>query len=342
MLSKIIEEKYVREAKDAISKAEKIVIISHMGPDGDAVGSTLAMHHFLKTQGKTSTVILPNDFPHFFSWMPAANEIVVALHNQEQVVKLLKEAELIIMIDFNELGRVNGLRPLIEVSKAKKILIDHHLYPMEIADIIISHPQISSASELVFRLICRMGFSQEINLACAECIYVGMMTDTGCFSYNSNQNEIYLIVSFLLQKGIDKDEIYKKVYYTYSESRMRLVGYCLSEKMKIYPEYKTALIWLSKEEMDKFECKTGDTEGIVNMPFSINGIVFCAFIRDDRELKKVKISFRSIGKFPANKVASDFFNGGGHLNAAGGESTQTLEETIGLFEKILPEYKSFL
>ena len=130
------------------------------------------------------------------------------------------------------------------------------------------------------------------------------------------------ILLALLQKGIDKDEIYKKVYYTYSESRMRLVGYCLSEKMKIYPEYKTALIWLSREEMDKFECKTGDTEGIVNMPFSINGIVFCAFIRDDRELKKVKISFRSIGKFPANKVASDFFNGGGHLNAAGGESMQ--------------------
>lgn len=342
MLSKIITEENVKHAFTLIENAENIVIVSHVGPDGDAVGSTLGMYHFLKELDKEATIVLPNEFPLYLNWMPNSNEIVIAEDNLDRAVQILKHCDLLIMIDFNELGRVNGLKPLIEVSNVPKILIDHHPYPADIADVIISHPELSSASELVFRLICRMGFAQKINKSCAECIYTGMMTDTGGFSYNSNQSEIYLIVAELLRKGIDKDLIYKKINFSYSENRIRLTGYCMYKKMKIYPEYRTAVIALSDEELNRFEAKTGDTESIVNLPFSIKGIVFSAFFREDKKRGKIKISFRSQGTFPANRVASEHFNGGGHLNAAGGDTRISLSDTVKRFVDVLPEYENLL
>ncbi len=342
MLSKIISEENVRATWKLIDKAENIVIVSHVGPDGDAVGSTLGMYHFLQSIDKRATVVLPNAFPAFLSWMPASETIVVAEEGLDATVQIFKQADLLLMIDFNELGRVNGLKPLIEVSNVPKILIDHHPYPAEIADVTISHPELSSASELVFRLICRMGFAQKINKACAECIYTGMMTDTGGFSYNSNQSEIYLIVAELLRKGVDKDLIYKKINFSSTENRLRLTGYCLYEKMQILPEYHTAIIALSDEELRRFNAQTGDTEGIVNLPFTIKGIVFSVFIQEDKKRKKIKLSFRSQLTFPANRVASEHFNGGGHLNAAGGDTRVTLQETVQRLIDVLPEYKALL
>jgi len=225
-------------------------------------------------------------------------------------------------------------------AAAPKILVDHHLHPDTYAKITVSYPEVSSTSELIFRLICRLGDFSMINLACAECIYTGMMTDTGGFTYNSNKQEIYTIIAELIKLGVDKDDIYRKVFNNYSADRMRLMGYALYNKMKVYPEHKAALITLSLKELEEFNYQTGDAEGLVNMPLSIEGVIFSVFMREDSD--KIKISLRSQGTFPANKVSADLFNGGGHLNAAGGESYTTLQEAVTKFETALSDYKDFL
>lgn len=333
MLTKIILEDNVSRSYKLIEAAERIVILTHLSPDGDAVGSSLGLYHFLKEIGKEPVVIVPNRFPSFLNWMSGAADIVVLEEKHKEVQGLITEADLLICVDFNDLKRIDGAKPFVEQSHAKKILIDHHLSPEAFADVTISHPEISSSSELVFRLICRMGFFQNITKACAESIYVGMMTDTGNFSYASQSPEIYHIISELLSKGIDKDNIYRLVYNTYSENRMRLMGFCLVEKMKLYKEQRTAVISLSLDELARFDYQVGDAEGFVNIPLSIEGIDISIFVRED--VKKVKMSFRSQGTFPVNKMASTYFNGGGHLNAAGGESYLSLAETLDKLEKVI-------
>jgi phosphoesterase RecJ-like protein len=226
-------------------------------------------------------------------------------------------------------------------SPGRKIMIDHHLHPEDFCRITVSHPEISSTSELVFRLICRMGYFSDISKEGAECIYTGMMTDTGGFTYNSNNREIYFIISELLSKGIDKDDIYRKVYNTYSESRLRLMGYVLSN-MRVYKDYNSALISLTKDEQGKFDYIKGDSEGFVNIPLSIKNVCFSCFLREDTEKKMIKISLRSVGKFPCNQLAAEFFNGGGHLNASGGEFYGTMEEAVKVFEQALEKYKPLL
>lgn len=340
MISKVIAEELVSQTNNAIDEAEKIVIVSHESPDGDSMGSSLGLWHYLMTRKKTAQVIVPNAYPGFLAWMPGADQILVYEGDKEKSEQVLEEADLLFALDFNTLKRVGSMEDAVLASTAKKIIIDHHLNPGDFADIVISHPEIAATSELIFRLICRMGHFSEINLACAKCIYTGMMTDTGGFTFNSNDQEIYLIISELLKLGVDKDAIYRKVFNTYSEDRVRLMGYCLSEKLKVYPEYKAALITLTKEEMDRFNFVIGDTEGFVNIPLSIEGIDFSAFIREGAN--RIKISLRSQGRFPTNRFAADVFDGGGHLNASGGEYYGTLEDAIALFERKLPEYKDFL
>jgi phosphoesterase RecJ-like protein len=243
-------------------------------------------------------------------------------------------------LDFNTLSRIERIAESVRKSPAKKILIDHHPYPDDFCDVTISHPEISSTSELIFRFICRMGMFEYLDKNAAECIYAGMMTDTGAFTYNSNSPAIYYIISELLNKGIDKDKIYSKVYNHYTESRMRLEGYVLYEKMKIFSEYRAALISLSQEEQKRFQWKKGDTEGFVNLPLSINDIILSAFIREEEKI--IRISLRSKGDFPCNELAHEVFNGGGHLNASGGEYNGTLEEAIALFTEALPRYEHLL
>ena len=239
------------------------------------------------------------------------------------------------------MSRIDALAEAIKAAKGKKILVDHHLYPEDFCDITISHPNISSTSELVFRLICRMGYFNEITKEGAECIYTGMMTDTGGFTYNSNNREIYFIISELLSKGIDKDDIYRKVYNTYSESRLRLMGYVLSN-MQVYPDYHSALISFTKNEQGRFNYIRGDSEGFVNIPLSIKDVVFSCFLREDTEKTMIKVSLRSVGTFPCNQLAAEFFNGGGHLNASGGEFYGTLEEAKKVLERALEKFKPLL
>ena len=342
MLSKVIAQANIDHAEKWFERADNIVIVTHVSPDGYAIGSSLGLCHFLESQEKTVNVIVPNAFPDFLRWMPGAKDIIRYDKYAEFAGKLLNEADVICCLDFNALSRIDAMAEAVAQSPARKMMIDHHLHPESFCRIIISHPEISSTSELVFRLICRLGYFEDITKEGAECIYTGMMTDTGGFTYNSNNREIYFIISELLSKGIDKDEIYRKVYNTYSEGRLRLMGYVLYDKMQVFPQFNSALIWLTKEEQRKFQYIKGDTEGFVNIPLSIKNIIFSVFLREDTEKNMIKISLRSVGTFPCNKVAAEFFNGGGHLNASGGEFYGTMEEAIELFKQALVKYEELL
>ena len=340
MITKIIAEDKVQKTKKYINHVDRIVIVSHISPDGDAIGSSLALYHFLLEMDKSVNVIVPNEFPDFLKWLKGAHDIISYENSPEIAAETIEAAELIFCLDFNTPKRIGNLGPLVEQAKAAKVMVDHHPEPNDFCNVTISHPEISSTSEMVFRLICRMGFFEDINRECAESIYTGMMTDTGAFTYNSNSDQVYYIISELLKKGIDKDAIYSKVYNTYTADRVRLMGYITYEKMKVFKEYNTVLLTLSQEEQQRFNVKKGDTEGFVNIPLSIDGIVFSVFIKEDKDL--IKISFRSRGNFPCNLFASTHFGGGGHKNASGGEFYGSLEDAISLFESVLPQYKDLL
>jgi phosphoesterase RecJ-like protein len=337
MITKIIAEEKIQKTKRYLEKGENFVIVTHVSPDGDALGSSLGLYHFLLEYGKENvTVIVPNEFPPFYMWMEGAKDIINHEKYPDFAEELIQNADVLFCLDFNDTKRIEKLAGPVVASDARKVMIDHHLNPSDFCRVTISYPEMSSTSEMVFRFICRMGFFDLLNKEAAECLYTGMMTDTGSFTYNSNKPEIYIIISELLKKGIDKDLIYRKVNQVYSESRLRLMGYVLYEKMKIYADCKAALITLSKAELDRFNYVTGDTEGFVNLPLSIEGVEFSVFIREDKEY--IKLSLRSVGDFPCNVFAQKYFNGGGHKNASGGEYYGTLEEATAIFEKALMDF----
>ena len=342
MLSKVISQANIDHVEKWFVRADKVVILSHVSPDGDAIGSSLGLYHFLTSQDKTVHVIVPNVFPDFLKWMPGAKDIIQYNRYKDFADKLINEADVLCVLDLNVLSRLDEMKDVVEKSPARKMLVDHHLYPGDFARITISHPDISSTSELVFRLICQLGNFSDITKEGAECIYTGMMTDTGAFTYNSNNRETYFIIGELLSKGIDKDEIYRKVYNNCSEGRLRLKGYVLHEKMQLFPQFRSALITLSREEQQKFHYMKGDTEGLVNIPLTVKDICFSVFLREDTEKDMIKISLRSEGTFPCNKVASEFFNGGGHLNASGGEFYGPMEDAVALFKQALVKYEDLL
>ena len=336
MISKIIKEDKIDQAKQLISNAEKIVIVSHSAPDGDAIGSSLGLSHFLQTLDKQVSVIVPNRYPDFLGWMPGCKEILLYNYYKEVSDRRLAEADLIFAVDFNALNRM-GADMSQAVAKAAKpiILIDHHPYPDEFP-VVISHTEITSSCELVFRFIFQIQQIEQLNKEAAACFYTGMMTDTGNFSFNSNQPDIYMIVAQLLRLGADKDDIYNKVYNNYTADRMKLMGYVLDKKMLVYPELRAAMISLSKEELKQYNSKKGDTEGFVNLPLSVKGISIVGFFREEND--RIKVSFRSRGNFPVNKLCAEHYQGGGHFNAAGGESFVTLQELENDFERVLIDF----
>ncbi len=339
-LTPLIGEKQLLQTKQQIEKAKKIVIVTHISPDGDALGSSLGLYHYLQSMGKEVKVVVPNAFPYFLKWMEGASDIVVNTYIPDVAERMIKNADLIFCLDFNTLKRIGILGEHVEQSLAKKILIDHHLYPDNTFDVAISYTKISSTCEIVFRLLTELGDFDKISTVVAECIYTGMMTDTGGFTYNSNDPEIFEIISLLLKKGIDRDHIYRKVFNNFSDQRFKLLGFTLSQRMKIYPEHKASLIYLTKEDQKQFTLSKGDTEGFVNYPLSIKDILFSVFIREDDEM--IKISLRSQGSFPCNEFAADYFNGGGHLNASGGEFYGEIGNAIALFEEGLEKYSELL
>ncbi len=274
MITKIIAENEIVAARDLIYDAEKIVIIGHQTPDGDALGSAMALYHFLFALDKEPVVMFPDRYPESMKWMPGVEQSFIYFDQPKACEMALNGADLIICVDFNATSRLSKMKDVFIAAQADKMSIDHHPNPEpNVWDTVISYPQISSGSEMIFRLICLMGHASDISRQCAECIYTGMMTDTGGFSYNSNNPEIYYIVGELIKKGVNKDLIARRIN-TFSLDRMRLMGHLLINKMKIYPDCKTALITLTAEEQKQFNIKKGDTEGFVNLPLSVENILF--------------------------------------------------------------------
>lgn len=334
-----MEPDKIKDFNRYLDDSSNIVVVTHTNPDGDAIGSSLALYHFLSGMGKNCDVICPDNFPSFLAWMKGAGEITIVENDLKKSISLIDKSDLLINVDFNDLNRTVQLEDKIRQANIPKVLIDHHPHPQNFADLIISDVTKSSAAELIYQVIEESGNVQYINETVAECLFVGIMTDTGSFSYNSSKPYTYYAVSKLLQYKINKDEIFSQVYDSFSFERMRLLGYCLNEKMKVLPDDHTAYISITQEELKRYNYKIGDTEGFVNYPLSITGVQFTAlFIEKEDE---IKISFRSKGDFPANLFSRDNFNGGGHMNAAGGYSKLTLEETIGRFVDVLKKYKHY-
>lgn len=337
---KRIETNSIDQIQKQLDNVQKSLIITHYNPDGDAIGSSLGLYHFLVAWGHQVDVVVPNGYPDFLQWMPGNDQILVASEQHQKAVERIRQAELIVFLDFNVMDRVQQLEETFRHVSVPKILIDHHPNPEPFADITVSSTQVSSTSELLYELLVGLKGEEAIDRNMAECLYAGIMTDTGSFSYNSSLSDTYYVVSRLIEKGIDKDRIYWRVYDNYSVDRMRLLGYCLNTKLRVFPEYGAAYISINRRELEEFNYRPGDSEGFVNYPLSIGGVMFSVIFIEQEDY--VKISFRSKGDFYANHFASEHFNGGGHKNAAGGYSELSLEATLEKFESLLPQYKSQL
>lgn len=343
MLTPILNNTEFVELMKAIQQSKRIVVCAHRGPDGDAVGSSLGWAEYLKSLGKQVTVVLPNPFPDFLRWLPNSHLIHFYARHEAAATQIINEADLIFCLDFNGLSRLQEMEGAVARAKADRILIDHHLNPdRNIAKLVISHPQMSSTSELVFRLILQLGGFEDMTQSMATCIYTGMMTDTGGFTYNSNDPAIYEIISMLLTKNIDKDKIYRNVFNVYSADRIRLTGYILYEKLNFYANNRASVFTLTRDEMKRFNFIRGDAEGLVNMPLQVKGMRLSISLREDTERDVIRVSLRSVDDFPCNKMAAEFFNGGGHLNASGGELPFPLSEAIKTAERAIEAYEKLL
>ena len=341
MLENIISQESIDSIREIVGKGRCFVVTAHKNPDGDAMGSTLALCHYLRSLGKEATVVLPNAFPAFLSWLPLAGEVLVYETDKERCESVIAAADALFCLDYNVLSRTGDVARFLAELTAPKVLIDHHPQPSEEFDVLVSHPEACSTCELVFRVITALGGTDALDFEMAQCIYTGMMTDTGAFAYASTRKDVYLIIAELLDKGIDKDWIYRKVFYNFSVTRMRLWGYAMYDKLKVYNKYNAALITLSHSELMRFYASKGDTEGLVNQPLQVKGVRFSCFLREEQP-GKINVSLRSVDDFPCNAVAAEFFNGGGHKNASGGEVYGTMEMAVERFRQALQKYKTEL
>ncbi|MBR4920715.1 MAG: DHH family phosphoesterase [Prevotella sp.] len=343
MLKDILTERECSELRSLIDNAESIVLCGHMHPDGDAIGSVLGLAEVLKGLGKDPLVVVPDQFPDYLHWMPNTQQIVRYDKRKEYVDTVLKIADLVFCLDFNTLSRTDAMEEVLQSSPAKKVLIDHHLDPQVDAVLTISHPEMSSTSELVFRIVWQMGLFEQQGKHFAGPIYCGMMTDTGGFTYNSTEPDIFYIISLLLTKHIDKDKIYRNVYHNYSEHRIRLVGYVLCHKLVVDNMHHAAFYTLTREDLHQFHFIKGDAEGLVNMPLQIKGIKLSISLREDTERDNVIwVSLRSVDDFPCNKMAEMFFNGGGHLNASGGKLLCSIDEAVEVVKRAMLYFEDTL
>ncbi|MBQ3673675.1 MAG: DHH family phosphoesterase [Paludibacteraceae bacterium] len=343
-----LDQSNISKAEQFLTSANRIVIFTHMAPDGDAMGSSLAMflwiqkrinEHSLKTQNVH--VITPNAFPAFLAWMPAAEQILIYENNAEKADAVIAEADLHICLDFNEPKRIGVVGDKLLQNPCPKILIDHHLNPADFATVTFSHPELSSTCELTYRFFNHLDTKIDLNIA--TCLYTGLMTDTGNFAFNSNNPDIYEMIAELVRIGIDKDAIYNAVFNQYSADRVRLMGYALYKKMQLFPEFHLALITLSDKELQQFNYKIGDTEGLVNMPLQISDVYYSVFMREQPPKPGtlhpvIKLSFRSQGDRPVNIFANEIFGGGGHKNASGGDFYGSLGQAVRRFLKAMPKY----
>ncbi|MBQ6079048.1 MAG: bifunctional oligoribonuclease/PAP phosphatase NrnA [Muribaculaceae bacterium] len=335
MVSPIIDENKIEKLRELINGVNNIAITCHKSPDGDALGSSLALCHVLRRMGKNASVVTPDMVPRSLEFIPGVWEIAVFTKHEARVRRVLNEAQLIFCLDFNSLKRIDRVGEIIEQLTVPRVLIDHHLDPEDIFDLSISHPEASSTCELVFRVLLQMGELRLMDRLAASCLYVGLTTDTGGFAYSCDSPEFYEILASVMRRRIDRVMLYNKAINTFSADSVRLQGYALSEKMQLFPKQGAALIVLNKEELERFNYSRGDTESLVNKPLAIPEIYWSVFLREDPD--KIKVSCRSQGNFSVSDICSHYFNGGGHFNAAGGEVAGTLDEAVAIFHQVLAD-----
>lgn len=327
--------------KELLSSPKKIVIVAHKNPDGDAIGSSLGLYHFLIKLNHKVAVIMPNDFPDFLKWIPGVEDVIIYDYQKNSSDKLIHNADLIFTLDFNALHRTGTMETALSNSPGLKIMIDHHQSPDDYPAFTYSDILMSSTSEMVYHFIDNQDYIDLIDKTIATCLYVGIMTDTGSFRFNATTSKTHHVIADLIDKGANNSEIHNNVYDSFSYDRLQLLGKALTN-LRVLPEYRTAYMSLSQEELNAYNYKKGDTEGVVNYGLSIQNVVLSAIFIEDKQEGIVKISLRSKGGFSVNEMSRVHFNGGGHTNAAGGRSYLSLKETIEQFISILPQYKNAL
>jgi phosphoesterase RecJ-like protein len=325
----------IEELKVHLSTPKSIVITAHRNPDGDAIGASLGLYHFLNQFGHTVRIIFPSEYPSVFEWLEEVDKAIIYDLDKAKSEELVKEANIIFCLDYNSLDRVDKLGVFINESKAVKVMIDHHMDPEPFVDFMMSHPEASSTAEMIYTFIEQLGDKDKLNTSIGEAIFTGLLTDTGSFAYNTNPN-LFRVASELKALGVDDYKLQQAIFNTLPEKNLRLLGHCLANRMEIIPELHTGIIVLNKEDYIKFDIQRGDSEGIVNYILSVKGIKVAAFIREQPYI--VKLSLRSKGDFSVQEIARDHFNGGGHMNASGGYSKKGLKDTLEKFKTILPAY----
>ena len=350
-MEKILTEEQLFALQSKIEEARTVACVCHVNPDGDALGSTLGVMAWMKALGKDCSVIVPNRFPDFLQWMPGASEIVRYDKNADKADAILRRADLLWVCDMNSPSRALGMESILAECMKRSaegetymVMADHHLDPQpDFCNLQISSPEMCATSEVLCHLAWQMGRMESVTHDEATCLYTGMMTDTGAFTYASTRSVIYECISMLLARGIDKDRIYRNVFWTSTPNRMRLVGYMLYVKMETIPGMNASVMTLTNQERRMLGVKNGDTEGIVNMPLQIQGMRLSAFISEDTEHPGfVKFSLRSVDDFPCNEMSARFFNGGGHKNASGGRLQCSIEEAVELFHRAVKEFAPLL
>lgn len=340
----LLNDTELQQLKDIVTDAERMLVVGHTNPDGDAIGSTLTWAEYLRQQGKKVTVVMPDQYPDFLRWMPGNETIVRYDKHPDDVERLFREVDVIFCLDFNTPSRISDkLAQHLIASPAKKVLIDHHIGPNINSILTISFPEMSSTSEMVFRLLWQLRAYDMMTRNMAVTTYCGMMTDTGGFTYNSTRPEIYYIISQLLAKGIDKDKIYRNVYHTFSDYRLRLTGYVLYEKLRILTPLRASYYILTRADLKRFHYIKGDAEGLVNMPLQMKGHRLSISMRQDTEKDNlIWVSLRSVDDFPCNEMAARFFNGGGHKNASGGRLFCSITEAEKIVHEAVKAYADML
>lgn len=327
----------IQAVKKLLSEPQNIIIVPHKNPDGDAIGSTLALWHYLKYRGQEATVIVPNDYPKFLKWMSGNDQILNFERDNSQAKSKIEAATVIFTLDFNHLGRVGQMEEPLRKLTVPFVMIDHHQEPSNYAEIMYSDVAMSSTCEMVYNFIEYLGDTDSITPEMASCLYTGIMTDTGSFKFSSTTAKTHRVAAQLIEKGAKSTEIHHRVFDTNTPGRLHLLGTALNN-MVILEDYKTAYITLSQEELDAYEYQKGDTEGFVNYGLTLEGIIFAVIFIENKEEGIIKISFRSVGDFSVNEFARKHFEGGGHTNAAGGKSDTSLKETAAYFESLLIDY----
>lgn len=343
MLNPIMTNEECSQLHSLIDESGTVVLCCHQNPDGDALGAVLGMGEVLRQQGKDVLMVAPDQYPDYLQWLPNSDKIVRYDKRKDYVETMLKVCDLVVCLDFNTFSRTDEMAAALSNSPARKVLIDHHPNPDINAEVIVSHPEASSTCELVFRVVWQLGLFEQQTKHFAVPVYTGMMTDTGGFTYNSSNSEIYYIISQLLTKRINKDKIYRNVYHNYSEHRLRLVGHVLCNKLVVDQQRHASYFTLTRQDLKKFHFIKGDAEGLVNMPLQIKGMKLSISLREDTDKENlIWVSLRSVDQFPCNEVAARFFNGGGHLNASGGRLNCNIEEAVKVVQQALSAFEDTL